>query len=1272
MRTFWNSNRTTSRLLLGGLSLLGVGLTILAFLLARKEASRDFVRDFQEEATARVGLLSNYLNARLLFLDDLARHMELYPRPNPLNFRAFVANERARVKGIQALEWAPLVTPATRCELEGQIRHDQAAVKGITERDGQGITRSAGQRSSYYPVFFLEPQQGNQAALGYDLGSNPARLAAIEAARDSGEPKATEPITLVQETQSQAGFLIYVPVYDRALPQDGVEQRRMAFRGVVLGVFRTGDLLDAVLAGRPKKGLIGEIQDSVSSWKKGPIYAWRDATGTDVSTRLSLTTHALLPSLPAIHQQIPLAGRTWDVLLKPSPAYIARTLQLPVLLILPGGLALTGLMVFLFYLLITQKDRAEQQVFDRTIALAESLIKLECREEDLRLLLDSTAEAIYGLDLDGRCTFCNQALLRMLGYQDLDAVTGQNMHALIHHTRPDGSPFPVEECRLYKAFRDEVGTHADDEVIWRADGTCVPVEYWSFPQRREGRVVGAVVTCIDITERVQSAAEIRKNQAMVQNLLDSIPDLIFFKSLDGVYLACNPPLLELFGKSQEAVLGHTDFDLMDPASAEVCRAQDLLLLSKKKAVHNDEWATYPDGHRALFDILKTPYYSPKGELEGILGIARDITSRMIIEEGLLNRDRLLEAVNRSLVDLLDAGGWEEALPEFLSRLGVGSNASRTYLHQRDPGMSSDAELYMVQIQEWCAEGVSSTMSAPVPQILPMIESGLGRWVLELRANRVVSGHVLEFPPLERTLPQSRGVRSILLVPIFVKGMLWGVVGFEECLGLRAWSRPEQDILHLAGQGVGIVIERQEALRDLELARADLEQRVLNRTRDLQASNLELVAEVASRHLSEKRMTALTQGFLRFGPDVRTNLGTLLRLLVETSGAEQALFLIPGETGLKVENSVPELPEALPEMLRCLDILTLPRNQAIQADCLRSQTESPRTALVQGIWAEDRMVGVVVCLSHSGYDWSAEDKNVLNILAASAGIEELRRLAEAHHRSVQLQLLQAQKLESVGRLAAGIAHEINTPIQFLSMNLRFLEKTYAQLMEALAQTCSAAKSPEARDQDLEWIQEETPKVLQDSIEGIERVAQIVRAMKEFSHPGSPNPVKVDLNSNLESAVTVSRNEWKYVAEVHLELAPNLPLIQGFPSELNQVFLNLIINAAQAIGARPHSEGQLGTIYISTTPIPEGVEIRVKDTGTGILPEIQDKVFDPFFTTKEIGVGTGQGLNVCYQTVVNMHGGRIAFETVPGRGTTFIVQLPSEIQPAKAPAGKQGVA
>ena len=274
------------------------------------------------------------------------------------------------------------------------------------------------------------------------------------------------------------------------------------------------------------------------------------------------------------------------------------------------------------------------------------------------------------------------------------------------------------------------------------------------------------------------------------------------------------------------------------------------------------------------------------------------------------------------------------------------------------------------------------------------------------------------------------------------------------------------------------------------------------------------------------------------------------------------------------------------------------------------------------------------------------------------------------KQMAMQLQQAQKMESIGHLAAGIAHEINTPIQFIGDNLQFLKTAYKDLMELLRHygVLKAAVKPEAgalvdevaqaeRKADLEYLQKEMPKALEQSEEGVQRVSRIVLAMKEFSHPADEEMTTVDINRAIETTVTIARNEWKYVAKVETRLDPSLPFVPCLPGDINQVLLNLIVNAAHAIGEGAKEEGAVsGRITIGTRQEGGAVEIRVADNGPGIREEHRAKIFTPFFTTKEVGKGTGQGLALAYNVIVNKHHGDIRFETEAGKGTTFIIRLP----------------
>ncbi len=273
--------------------------------------------------------------------------------------------------------------------------------------------------------------------------------------------------------------------------------------------------------------------------------------------------------------------------------------------------------------------------------------------------------------------------------------------------------------------------------------------------------------------------------------------------------------------------------------------------------------------------------------------------------------------------------------------------------------------------------------------------------------------------------------------------------------------------------------------------------------------------------------------------------------------------------------------------------------------------------------------------------------------------------------LEAQLRQAQKLESIGQLAAGIAHEINTPTQYVTDNIRFLKDSFrdgVRILEKYRELLTAARSgtvtpelleageQEIQEADLDFLLEEIPKAIDQSLEGTERVSKIVRSMKEFAYPGGREKTSADLNKAIESTVTVARNEWKYVAEMVTDLDPNLPPVPCLLGDLNQVILNLIVNAAHAITEKLGKvSDQKGTITVSTRQEEDWAVIRVRDTGAGIPEHIQAKIFDPFFTTKEVGKGTGQGLAISH-SVVEKHGGTIGLETQVGHGTTFVIRLP----------------
>ena len=270
------------------------------------------------------------------------------------------------------------------------------------------------------------------------------------------------------------------------------------------------------------------------------------------------------------------------------------------------------------------------------------------------------------------------------------------------------------------------------------------------------------------------------------------------------------------------------------------------------------------------------------------------------------------------------------------------------------------------------------------------------------------------------------------------------------------------------------------------------------------------------------------------------------------------------------------------------------------------------------------------------------------------IIDIRDVAEREKIESEVRL--AQKLEGVGQLAAGIAHEINTPMQYIGDSIHFLRRAFDDLLQLLAEHQETSEQ-------FAHLRHRAPRAFERTIEGIERVTSIVRAMKDFAHPYSDEKIPVDINQALATALVVSRNEYKYVAEVKTSLGeiPEVPCRAG---EINQVFLNLIVNAAHAIGEAVRGTNVQGTIEVSTSIDSDDknmVVVQIKDTGTGIPESIRNRIFEPFFTTKPVGKGTGQGLAIS-RSIVNKHGGSLTFESTEGCGTTFFVRLPLGDGPA----------
>ena len=474
------------------------------------------------------------------------------------------------------------------------------------------------------------------------------------------------------------------------------------------------------------------------------------------------------------------------------------------------------------------------------------------------------------------------------------------------------------------------------------------------------------------------------------------------------------------------------------------------------------------------------------------------------------------------------------------------------------------------------------------------------------------------------------------------------------------------------------------------SQADLEKRVAERTRAIEQTNRQLKIEVAERKVAEYS--------LRFRADFEKLINTVSADFINCPAdqTEERMIRALAEIGwfLQVDNcfvalysiNAPTLQQlytgsgddaTIRDYLNKLHIPTWDWfNQRLiddgivrytAPDSLPSQEKDARALFTQA------HIGSMICIplrnanSITGF-WCVQTikKQILwpedlimlfKVLGEVMAHAMQRKINEEEKLRLEAQLRQAQKMESIGQLAAGIAHEINTPVQFVGDNIRFLADAFTDI-EALMKTLltcihhanggdlSAQAIHEFQqavaEADWDYVKNEAPKAFEQALDGVQRISKIVKAMKEFSHPGSEGKQNADINKIIENTIIVAHSEWKYIAQLDTAYDENIPLVYCQRDELSQVILNILINACHAIEAN-HTEGdsETGHILISTHLKDDQVLLAIADNGPGIPSEIGARIFDPFFTTKNVGKGTGQGLYIAYDIIVNKHQGELSY-------------------------------
>ena len=568
-------------------------------------------------------------------------------------------------------------------------------------------------------------------------------------------------------------------------------------------------------------------------------------------------------------------------------------------------------------------------------------------------------------------------------------------------------------------------------------------------------------------------------------------------------------------------------------------------------------------------------------------IVRDVTETKRAEKTLIKRVELDVCLSQMIESLLRGMKSGDGFVEALAILGQGNKVSRTCLFQNT--RHQDGSLFLRMVDQWSEKPTAfDPIEMPKPGIL--YPAGWSQIQKCLASGECYCGDVRSWGEEERRQPWLQVFKTFLFAPIYVELQMgyrfWGFLSFIQNDFFRAWDGNDIEIAKSAANLLGAFLTRSEEVEQLYLLSAAVD------------------SAQESFVITDAQLDAPGPHILFANPAVEKLSGY---------GHDELLGRSP---------RVFQGPQTNREALR------------------RLKENLPLGIPFQGITTNYRKDGTPYLV-----DWNiAPVRNREGKITHYVSVQ--RDITQQH--AMEKRLAMASKMESVGSLAAGIAHEINSPAQFIGDNVQYAYDAVCKASSRL-EADGISLTPKVANP----LFEEVPLALKDALEGLSRIDKIVKSMREFAHPGEELALS-DLNRCLETSVTVCRNEWKHVAQVDFDLDPNLPQVPCVRSDINQVVVNLVVNAAQAI-AEQKRDG-LGRIHLSTRTSGGWAELRVEDDGPGIPPEIAEKIFDPFFTTKPIGKGTGQGLFLAQQSIVGRHNGRISLSNLPRGGACFLIQLP----------------
>ncbi|MBD3381696.1 MAG: PAS domain S-box protein [candidate division Zixibacteria bacterium] len=733
------------------------------------------------------------------------------------------------------------------------------------------------------------------------------------------------------------------------------------------------------------------------------------------------------------------------------------------------------------------------------------------------------------------------------------------------------------------SYRGEVDFIRPDKII--------TLDLSAFPIRdRDGNVSHFVGIGRDITERKAAEEKLRLYREIFLNSRDGM----VVANPEGYYIESNPAYQQFTGQSHEENVGRKMDQIMEGLGNEEFQQKIL----SPEGFRGEYKLNSSEGGKIYVDLSAFGIKNDEGKFECFVGIGRNITDQKSAQEALAKRVWYEEGLAAATQSLLNEPDPDEAIERALYHLLIASRSSHVYVFEN----------YSDPDRGLCARSVHEVQDVSVEEIrgdgeIPMIpyQEGFERWKKTLESGQPVEGYVEDFPENERAFLQLHGVKYILALPIMVENGWYGFIGFDDCKDVRD-DTDDEDI------------------------------RLLKTAAEIFSGYIESKRFEKALKVSERRFRTLVENAndVIFSLDGDGNFTYLSPRFEEITGFSPASYIGKSSMELLHPDSIEESKQWISE------------GMPLHEHEFSGYQERFRTKDGTYRWFNTR---ASIIRDEAG--------KVVEAIGVAHDITEMKQLlddleeANRELRDTQLQLVQSEKMASLGQLVAGIAHEINTPIGAVASMHNSLMRATERLNKYLENELKNHYRESEELQKYMDVIREANRVIKS---GSERVITIVRRLRSFARLDEAELKRVDIHEGLEDTLTLIHHEIKHNIEVVREYG-DLPPVAVYPGRLNQVFLNLLNNARQAIRGK-------GKIHIRTFIRNDKAVIEIEDDGIGIEPKDLPRVFDPGFTTKGVGIGTGLGLSICYR-IIQEHHGKIHVESEPGQGTKFVIELPLDL-------------